>query len=118
MTLCEFYAAVGGSYTDAMGRLQSEAFLTKFLRMLPQDGSMALLADALARGSAGDAFRAVHTLKGIALNLSLTSLASACSDMTEALRGRDAMPGDTPALYDAVVQAYGVVTETLKQLEA
>ena len=33
------------------------------------------------------AFRAVHTLKGVALNLGLTALAGVCSEMTEALRG-------------------------------
>ena len=37
-------------------------------------------------GDATTAFRAVHTLKGVALNLGLGSLAHASSQMTEALR--------------------------------
>lgn len=72
MKLNEFYAAVDGNYEDAMARLQNEMFVGKFLRMLPRDGSMMLLEKAMADGRANDAFRAAHTLKGIALNLSLT----------------------------------------------
>ena len=86
MTLTEFYAAVGGSYEDASARLQNDAFIGRFLRMLPRDDNMARLTAAVDSGSAEEAFRAVHTLKGIALNLSLVRLAEACTAMTEALR--------------------------------
>lgn len=41
MTLTEFYAAVGGSYEDASARLQNDAFIGRFLRMLPRDDNMA-----------------------------------------------------------------------------
>lgn len=92
MKLNEFYVAVDGNYEDAMERLQNEMFVVKFLRMLPRDGSMMLLEKAMADGRANDAFRAVHTLKGIALNLSLTKLAAACSQLTEALRGQTPSP--------------------------
>lgn len=46
MTLTEFYAAVGGSYEDASARLQNDAFIGRFLRMLPRDDSMARLTAA------------------------------------------------------------------------
>ena len=118
MTLTEFYAAVGGSYEDASARLQNDAFIGRFLRMLPCDDSMARLTAAMDSGSAGEAFRAVHTLKGIALNLSLTALANACAAMTEALRGSAVMPESAPALYDAVAREYGRTVEALDRLEA
>ena len=111
MTLTEFYAAVGGSYEDASARLQNDAFIGRFLRMLPRDDSMARLTAAV------EAFRAVHTLKGIALNLSLVRLAEACAAMTEALRGSAVMPANVRALHDAVAREYALVTETLAQLE-
>ena len=116
MTLTEFYAAVGGSYEDASARLQNDAFIGRFLRMLPCDDSMARLTAAVDSGSAGEAFRAVHTLKGIALNLSLVRLAEACAAMTEALRGSDTLPAD-PELYAAVRREYGKVRDALEQLE-
>ena len=116
MTLTEFYAAVGGSYEDASARLQNDAFIGR--RMLPRDDNMARLTAAVDSGSAEEAFRAVHTLKGIALNLSLVRLAEACTAMTEALRGSAVMPDNVRALHDAVARAYALVTETLSQLEA
>lgn len=123
MTLTEFYAAVGGSYEDASARLQNDAFIGRFLRMLPRDDNMARLTAAVDSGSAEEAFRAVHTLKGIALkgialNLSLVRLAEACTAMTEALRGSAVMPDNVRALHDAVAREYALVTETLSQLEA
>ena len=75
MTLNEFYTTVGGNYEDVIARLHSEAFTEKFLRMIPQDNSLPLLKEAAAAGDVPTAFRAVHTLKGIALNLGLTGAA-------------------------------------------
>ena len=91
MTLTEFYAAVGGSYEDASARLQNDAFIGRFLRMLPRDDNMARLTAAVAE---------------------------ACTAMTEALRGSAVMPDNVRALHDAVAREYALVTETLSQLEA
>ena len=55
MTLTEFYAAVGGSYEDASARLQNDAFIGRFLRMLPRDDNMARLTAAVDSGSAEEA---------------------------------------------------------------
>ena len=118
MTLNEFYRAAEGDYADALARLQMEALVVKILRMLPKDPSMAALTAAVEVGDAPAAFRAVHTLKGIALNLSLTALADAASALTEALRGRAELPEQTQELYRAVRQAYDRVCTALEQLEA
>ena len=116
MTIRAFYDSVGGSYDDVMGRLSSEALVLKFLRMLPRDGNMALLDAAMDSADAPGAFRAAHTLKGVALNLGLTALANACSELTEALRGSDILPASAPALYTAVRREYGRVLTALAQL--
>ena len=114
MKLNEFYVAVDGNYEDAMERLQNEMFVGKFLRMLPRDGSMMLLEKAMADGRANDAFRAVHTLKGIALNLSLTKLAAACSQ----LRGADTIPQQARELLIPVRQEYARIRAALEELDA
>lgn len=44
MTIREFYTLVGGSYDDMSERFPSDALILRFLTMLPQDGSMELLA--------------------------------------------------------------------------
>ena len=70
-----------------------------------------------AASAATTAFRAVHTLKGVALNLGLGSLAHASSQMTEALRGQDPMPESVQPLYVAVQKEHTAVCSALEQLE-
>lgn len=96
MTIREFYTLVGGSYDDMSERFPSDALILRFLTMLPQDGSMELLARSVDAADAKTAFRAVHTLKGVALNLGLTAL----------------------ALFEAVQREYDKVTGALVQLTA
>ena len=86
MKLNEFYSTIGGDYTEAKARFQSDERIARFLKMFPGDDSMQNLSAAVAANDAPTAFRAVHTLKGVALNLGLGSLAHASSQMTEALR--------------------------------
>ena len=117
MTVNEFYRKVDGDYTDAINRLQSDVLIRKFLKMLPGDNSMTLLAEAVEKSEAAQAFRAVHTLKGMALNLSLSALAEVCSAMTELLRGKEALPAEAGQYYDAVRREYERVREALEELE-
>ena len=113
MTIREFYTLVGGSYDDMSERFPSDALILRFLTMLPQDGSMELLVRSMDAVDAKTAFRAAHTLKGVALNL-----AAVCSEMTEALRGSDTLPASAPALFEAVQREYDKVTGALAQLTA
>ena len=43
MTLEECYAAMGGDYADAIGRLRSERMIQKFVLKVPKDESFNLL---------------------------------------------------------------------------
>ncbi len=120
MTIREFYTLVGGSYDDMSERFPSDALILRFLTMLPQDGSMELLARSVDAADAKTAFRAVHTLKGVAQRIpwASTALAGVCSEMTEALRGSDTLPASAPALFEAVQREYDKVTGALVQLTA
>ena len=117
MNVNEFYQKVDGDYTDAVNRLQNDVLIRKFLKMLPKDNSMTLLSEAVAASDAEKAFRAVHTLKGMALNLSLAALANACSAMTELLRGSSVLPVETGQYYDAVSKEYERVRQALEELD-
>ena len=99
MTTAEFYDYVGGDYDDVKYRFMKDE-----------------LTAAVAAGNSEGAFRAVHTLKGVALNLGLSSLANACSAMTEAIRGRSEMC--SPELYEAVRAEYARVRDGLDRLDA
>ncbi len=117
MKLNEFYVAWTATMRthgapakrDVRGEIPADA---------ARDGSMMLLEKAMADGRANDAFRAVHTLKGIALNLSLTKLAAACSQLTEALRGADTIPQQARELLIPVRQEYARIRAALEELDA
>ncbi|OLA25854.1 MAG: hypothetical protein BHW32_08885 [Firmicutes bacterium CAG:129_59_24] len=107
-------ASIGGDYGEAKARFQNDERIVRFLNMFPGDDSMQNLTNAMNTGDTTTAFRAVHTLKGVAL---LGSLAHASSQMTEALRGQDSMPESVQPLYEAVQKERTAVCSALEQLE-
>lgn len=88
MTIQEFYLHAGGNYEEVLRRLCGEARIKKVLGMLSRDGSMQDLRAALEKKDYEEAFLAAHTLKGITMNLGITRLAEAVSELTETLRPR------------------------------
>ena len=112
MTLKECYAALGGDYDEAMGRLRSERLVQKFVLKFPNDGSYQLLCDSLAAGAREEAFRAAHTIKGVCANLAFSDLLRSSEALTEALRdGKPPQPGEEALIqrvnedYQRVIQA-------------
>ncbi len=112
MTLQECYAALGGDYNEAMGRLRSERLVQKFVLKFLNDGSYQLLCDSLAAGDREEAFRAAHTIKGVCANLAFNTLLDSSEALTEALRdGRPAQAGEEDLIarvkadYDRAYQA-------------
>ena len=86
MTLRECYAALGGDYDDALGRLRSEKLVNKFVLRFLDDKSCELLCASMEEKNYEEAFRAAHTIKGICSNLSFTVLGQSSSELSEALR--------------------------------
>ena len=89
MTIQDCYAALGGDYAEVLGRLYSDALVKKFACKFLADQSFQLLESSLGAEDYDEAFRAAHTLKGVAQNLSFTSLYRSAHDITEALRAKD-----------------------------
>ena len=118
MTIPEFYQVVGGNYEDVVARFMKDALVLRFLRMFPDDTSMDVLTSTLKAKDVQAAFRAAHTLKGVALNLGLGQLAGSAATLTEALRGADALPANVQALYENVYKEYVHVIDLLDGLEA
>lgn len=88
MTVRECYQYMGADYEDVLRRLKTDDRICKFLTMLLRDPSYSALEQALNSRDYETAFRAAHTIKGIAMNLSLTRLTQISSQLTEALRPR------------------------------
>lgn len=109
-----FYKTVGGSYEEIMARLMTEERVLRFVRKFPADGSYALLKSSLESGNQEEAFRAAHTLKGVAQNLGFTALYEKASAVTEILRGGSM---DVAPLMPAVDEAYKTVLEAVNLLD-
>ena len=108
MTLQECYAAMGGNYDDALGRLRSERLVQKFVLKFLADGSYDLLCRSLE-----EAFRAAHTIKGVCQNLSIDKLQASSSRLCESLRNGYSPEAD--ALAEEVRTDYG---QTVAAIEA
>lgn len=116
MTLQDCYETLHGSYSDAKSRLMSDKLITKFILKFLADPSMETLRAAVAKDNKEEAFRAAHTLKGVAANLAFTELSASASALTEQLRPCTEEPD--AKLVKAVEQSYDLVVSTLKQFEA
>lgn len=106
MTIQECYAALEGDYEEVLGRLYSEALVKKFVGKFLADQSFQLLESSLSAEEYDEAFRAAHTLKGVAQNLSFTKLYRSSHEITEALRTKD---------YALAAQLFPTVSQDYEQ---
>ncbi|MDE6585171.1 MAG: Hpt domain-containing protein [Clostridia bacterium] len=109
-----FYKTVGGDYNEIMARLMTEERVLRFVRKFPADGSYALLKQSLSGGNQEEAFRAAHTLKGVAQNLGFNALYEKAAAVTEILRGGSM---EVAALMPAVDEAYKTVIDAIPQID-
>lgn len=115
MTLKECYAAMGGNYDEAMGRLRSERLVQKFVLRFLEDGSYELLCASMASQNYPEAFRAAHTIKGVCQNLAFDRLLASSSQLSEALRH-----GYTPeadGLTEQVKEDYLATADAIREFQ-
>lgn len=110
MTLQECYVKIGGDYNDILHRFMNENMVRKFVLKFPQDNNMALFEESWAKKDYETAFRAMHTLKGVSVNLGFTALYNVSSALTEKLRSQeydnlDGLIADVKKQYDIVIEA-------------
>lgn len=113
MNLEKLYKEIHGDYAEAKARLMNDRLVEKFVLKFLSDPSMQQLRDAIASGEHDVAFRAVHTLKGVAANLSFTELWKAASALTEQLRHSDGTVDET--LLENLEDAYRLVTDSIQK---
>lgn len=117
MTLREFYAAIEGNYDEVLGHLMNEKRVLKYLRKLPETDDCRLMNEAFASGSWEDAFRYSHNLKGVSLNLAVSSLAAAADDLCNTVRNGppavdfSGLLADVNKRYESVVAMIGELDE-------
>ena len=115
MNLEECYNKIGANQKDLVQRLGSKDFAELFAKKFLEDDSFVNLEKALAEKNAEIAFRAVHTLKGVAQNLSLDNLYKVSFILTESLRG-GAITAECEPQFAAVKREYDKTIAALKEL--
>ena len=116
MTLKECYAAMGGDYDEAIGRLRSEKLVQKFVLKFLNDQSFELLCSSMESKNYEEAFRAAHTIKGVCQNLSFTRLFTSASQLCEALRPGG--PPQSPDLFTQVKTDYEATLSAIRTYQA
>ncbi len=112
MTIKSLYEAVGGDYKDVVKRFISEEFAAGLAVRFLDDDEMEKLGAAMETRNIEEAFRAAHTLKGVALNLGFKNLGRSASELTEVLRKRTF--DGTEELYKEVKADYATVISALR----
>ena len=110
MTLEEFYRSMGVDVDEVINRFAGEERTVKYLRKFLDDTTYEALLRAFEKGDEEEAFRAAHTLKGIALNLSFTPLYQESRNLAELLRGGKNRLADVERPLEEVKREYGEVT--------
>lgn len=106
--------ASGVAVDEALRRFGGNAALMlKYLRVFPQDPSMAALRQAVTANDREEMEACAHTLRGTSGTLGLKALYDAACALTARLR-EDA-PADIGALYAAVERAHGEMTRALTE---
>ena len=90
MTIKECYDKMGADYNNIFERIGDAGLIEYLVLKFTKDTNMEKLMDALARQDYEAGFMAVHTLKGVVLNLGLTQLEPGVVDLTEEMRGNKA----------------------------
>lgn len=103
MLTVEALRAFGADIEDGLMRcMNNEAMYLRLVDMALHDANFDRLVSALKAEDKKTAFEAVHAIKGVTANLSLTPLYETASEMTELLRtGADA---DYEGLLERLLQ--------------
>ena len=100
MTIQDCYRCLGEDYDGALDRLVTAERVEKFFKRLSQDQNFSLLCEAIEEENAEAAFRAAHSLKGLAMFLGLEKLGGAASALTESLRNGEIAQEAGPFLIE------------------
>ena len=115
MTIRELYQTIGSDFDDVLARIPNEKLIGRLVKKFLQEGSMTLLTESMKAGEKKEALTAVHTMKGLALNLGFTVLGRACTVMNEALK--EGRAEDPQEMYQEVLKAYDQVVSLIEECE-
>ncbi len=84
----KLYKEGNGDYHGVLGRMRTPERVAKFLGFFAQDPSYETLRTSVESADWDNAFRAAHTLKGVASDMGFAELSTAASNVTEEFRAQ------------------------------
>ena len=114
MTVKEFYEKLGGNYEEVVKRLMKEERVVKYLNKFLDNTDLDNLDNFLEEKNYPEAFRTVHSIKGVALNLNLDPLAEVSSVLCEELRNGEPQVDISNMLVD-VKEKYKETKELIEE---
>ena len=90
MILKDCYDMFGGNYESVTQRISRDEMIEKFVLKFLSEPSYDVLCRTLEDGDYAEAFRAVHSLKGVCQNLGFVRLEYSTGILTELLRNSSA----------------------------
>lgn len=120
MQLKECYELFGGNFEAVKNRIPKEEIIKKFLIKFLSEPSYDLLYNSLRENKYEDAFRAVHSLKGVSANLGFDRLEASTSELTEYLRGKDKQRIEKQQCniyFNQITKDYNKVVESIRLLD-
>jgi len=109
------YSILGEDYEEVIGRLVTDERVAKYLKKFGEGDGIKDIHGFLSDENYEEAFRLVHSMKGMAMNMGLTKLISCSSELCEELRnGKPDKPID--AMIVAVEEEFTRVKEAIGEL--
>ena len=115
MDLQLVYKQLNGNYNEVMSRLMKEERVFKYLKKFTANSDYADFCRGYEAHDWELAFRAVHSIKGMALNLAITELAEVSSELCETMREGEPQVDITKLVADFKVE-YDLVMGVLNTL--
>lgn len=116
MLVKECYGLMGEDYEDVKNRLIKDEMIFKFNKKFAQSSDYENLKKALSEKDYDTAFRMVHNLKGMCLNLGYKKLFDVSSVLCEELRNGNPK-GDLGLEFQAVTEAYEKILKVIEMME-
>lgn len=116
MNIKQFYTTIGENYNNISILFNSDEKLKKYILMFKNDSTYVDLLEAIKNKDREIAFRYVHTLKGIALNLGFNHLFEVSSTLTELLRNNEyTIDESTP--IEPITLVYNSIIEAINNID-
>lgn len=115
MTIQEIYKELKADYNDVLSRFKNDERIEKYLRKLVQMNDFEELEQSLANKNYEDAFRYVHNIKGMSINMGISSLIGASDELCELLREGNPQT-DIEPYFERVSIEYKRITHVVEKL--